>query len=245
MCFSKGGLGIFFSFGSWLFASPNLAKITQSLLDMEEHAHCVAIMKKNVTENEDITWHLSMVQLISGVIHYAFLLPLILLVIYSFVYVFTFKIARNAVSVVNSEHSKVKLLQALTLSLSKAGNFLIGGVFFITLFLIYFRGVFSRMSSIDTKMSNATCTFVQEKAKWTICIAYLVFSLVLLVVSQFSFFAYKFREAIMLSFYPELPVRPAAVAPALTSIRTESINLEEPIRARPWDTLSVLSDINF
>lgn len=223
-----------------MFASPNLASVTQILMDIEEHSRCLAGHSKNYTENEDITWHISMVQLIGGVIHYAFILPLILLVVYSFVFVLTFKVARRAVSTNSNENrTKVKLLQAFLLSMSKAGSFLIGGAFFITLFLIYFRGVFSRMSAIDAKLPNASCSFVQEKAKWTIAIAYLVFSLVILVLSQFSSFALKFREEIMLAYYPDdsNTLRAAAVPAVITNLH-QQIPMEEPLRARPLDVLA-------
>lgn len=238
MCFTKMGLGLFFLFGSWMFASPNLTRIIQALFDVEEHSTCMA-RQLNTTielENENFLWHLSMVQLISGVVHYLFLVPVLLLVVYSFFFVFTYRVAQRSLhSQGRNENKKIKLCSAFLVAITKTGNFVVGGAFSVTIFLIYFRGIFSRMSSVEFSISDSSCALIQEETKWTLAIVYLVFSLVLLVLAQFSFYAYNIREEVMLSFYPDLkdlPALPVSAVPVVPNNQLEVPNMNEVSRDR-------------
>lgn len=202
MCFTKVGLGLVYIFASWMIISGRLYILITSFLEVEGHTLCIAGLHNGTLASSELDWHISQIQMTSNWIHYSFFLPILLLVVYSFTYVFCYRASlENSSS--SEEKKKVNLLKSVILVVRKGGQLILGFTCGVTTSTIYFGGLSSMLSSLESKYKSVVCAISFNSTTWTVMYVYLGLGLAFQVLSYFSDYARKYRVATVKRYFPE------------------------------------------
>ncbi len=198
-------------------------------MEVENHSICIAGLQNVTLVSEDLNWHISQIQLTSNIIHYGFFIPILLLIIYSFTFVFCYRSAVDT-STSPERNKKVNFIKSLILVVRKGGQLVLGFTLGFTVCIIYFGGLSSMLSSLESKYKSVVCAISFVPTTWTVMYVYLGIGLAFQVLSYFSEYARRYRDATVKQYFPEKETanRPVVVvqkvgAPTSTTAPISSI----------------------